>query len=1298
VKLLELLLDFMTARPETFDLWFNLFKTHYLPAFYPEVCNQAGVCNHTDGFKPCCPFQIQAVIIARVESWFKNERIIEVLFNDPQNSQIMLEVYKQSCQLPISSDASIKKSISAFRALFFADTLNPVLVSRKTEFQQIFLKRLSVVFFTDSQGPLLNTHVSLCLEILQLFKYMFAEAFEQFEEQTQEVLLYTLLEITTTLLKEDSPNKGLAENLCAVIMDTILFLWIRTKTSKEHLWKALQDGVSRLFHISEPVVQVKIKVIQLTLVIRDLIYPSGEKKKKKVVQRRSTSQQDVSTLVEKAEKTIHVPRSPDFEPPPPDVKRDTAITNMSWTVQEIKYIWNQMLQIFQKVNQISRPAIHAEAISCLTEVVMLLMRAEEKVPAELQNLSEQINIVETFGVWLFEACMLPGDAFLNGKADAYGTVCRLICRWHLYTFPQKLLSHFYALVQEGLTNHSNSIVSYEILKHSSNVFNLALPGVNVLIPYYMREISRILSSDNIAASTSVNKAEAKHVRMKSITLLCSLICYSNHLSGLELTTDGPEKTFSMTSLRTKIANLLMDTVQNDPIPEHKVMCIWGSCVVLFEELTTTCEASRVNGILNHLLGVTVHADRTVAQAALDALSALTSMQVTLSKVSPQAIAKIIETFCRNICQKINEGVVNKTLSQYENTVAETFYALLEWLMAAPEMHIMDDMALASKVSIAIETGLLGQNPNTGNAAALIQTERDKEATQKVKDKKRARYSIREPMQSAEPEEVLRDLVAQLCVSPSHGSDTVRKAAHCVLTHLLSHFQAFPSKEGVEVMHSQVNENDDMFVSPEGVYNTYTYVYNDSSLMTLCEVPDGHGSHFARLLLRDVSGKYAWDCSICDDKASAFEDATCSLIINSDDLHANFFEHSVVKSTPRQSNRPSEQTPTATPNLDRTNVDLVDDLLVYLSENWKDCLAEGGSPLNCPDLSAEYLKDFSQVESTLLSQDKEELAFIHHRQENRPPSESWCAKPPEMPIPASMYHHCRLLLSHLGLLSFDMRERFCMVDNSQRLQRSLGQLDKTSGREMFKIGIIYVKPGQENQSVVLKNEMSDRSPLFNEFVHGLGWTVDISTHRGYLGGLDPKLTTGTTAPYFANSLNELIFHDITSMPTVQNDDQQIHKKRHVGNDVVHIVWSEHTRDYNPETITSQFNDAHIVIYPCSNGLFRIQVFRKETVPLFGPLLHGMAVSKALLPVLTRIASMNANRYVRFITEGYTRPYEARSNLIEELVKRYKLQKTYEEFINNVVLHKPEKASSSTANLAASVSTPKLAHQESKDKTG
>lgn len=53
-------------------------------------------------------------------------------------------------------------------------------------------------------------------------------------------------------------------------------------------------------------------------------------------------------------------------------------------------------------------------------------------------------------------------------------------------------------------------------------------------------------------------------------------------------------------------------------------------------------------------------------------------------------------------------------------------------------------------------------------------------------------------------------------------------------------------------------------------------------------------------------------------------------------------------------------------------------------------------------------------------------------------------------------------------------------------------------------------------------------------------------------------------------------------------------RHLGNDEVHIVWSEHTRDYRRGIIPTDFGDVLIVIYPLNTGLFRIHIDRKPEV--------------------------------------------------------------------------------------------------------
>lgn len=56
----------------------------------------------------------------------------------------------------------------------------------------------------------------------------------------------------------------------------------------------------------------------------------------------------------------------------------------------------------------------------------------------------------------------------------------------------------------------------------------------------------------------------------------------------------------------------------------------------------------------------------------------------------------------------------------------------------------------------------------------------------------------------------------------------------------------------------------------------------------------------------------------------------------------------------------------------------------------------------------------------------------------------------------------------------------------------------------------------------------------------------------------------------------------------------YQTRHLGNDEVHIVWSENSKDYRRGIIPTEFCDVLIVIYPLPNSLFRIQVSRKPEV--------------------------------------------------------------------------------------------------------
>lgn len=98
-------------------------------------------------------------------------------------------------------------------------------------------------------------------------------------------------------------------------------------------------------------------------------------------------------------------------------------------------------------------------------------------------------------------------------------------------------------------------------------------------------------------------------------------------------------------------------------------------------------------------------------------------------------------------------------------------------------------------------------------------------------------------------------------------------------------------------------------------------------------------------------------------------------------------------------------------------------------------------------------------------------------------------------------------------------------------------------------------------------------------------------------------------------------------------------RHLGNDEVHIVWSEHTRDYRRGIIPTEFCDVLIVIYPLPHQLYRIQLSRKPDVPYFGPLFNEIVVAEHMLAGLVRATAISASRAKRSVIPFHQQQYVA-----------------------------------------------------------
>ncbi|CAI4226219.1 unnamed protein product [Auanema sp. JU1783] len=174
-----------------------------------------------------------------------------------------------------------------------------------------------------------------------------------------------------------------------------------------------------------------------------------------------------------------------------------------------------------------------------------------------------------------------------------------------------------------------------------------------------------------------------------------------------------------------------------------------------------------------------------------------------------------------------------------------------------------------------------------------------------------------------------------------------------------------------------------------------------------------------------------------------------------------------------------------------------------------------------------------------------------------------------------------------------------------------QYDEHVLTNTYKFGVVYQKGGQTTEEELFGNAQG--SPAFNEFLDILGDTIDLQGFTGYRGGLDTiHGQTGQQAVYSEFRGRECIFHVSTLLPYTLGDNQQLQRKRHIGNDIVAIVFQEANTPFAPDMIASNFLHAYIVIQPIDpltdRVRYRVSVAARDDVPFFGPTLPAPSIFK------------------------------------------------------------------------------------------
>lgn len=906
-----------------------------------------------------------------------------------------------------------------------------------------------------------------------------------------------------------------------------------------------------------------------------------------------------------------------------------------WLPDVAGVMWRRMLAALGDPNLLRDPHAHANLYNYLIHLNSTLL----KISAN-QTLNGNTEIHVPFNLvagWCLEAEALP-PSHRAGKLLALRLLCestqaqgpgapsscnnRLhLAHLHLY---QRALHH-------GLTGEDRSVVDVLVEHAAPRYLSLALDGYSLLLLDFVHASTVVLNSSDMGPSCP---------RTAAVTFLGSLLSLPDGLMNAPMLQPYPHQynTVSCPDLKEHVLNIVVRVCRREGAAAARCA---GACALaahVCQLLAARAHSPRLPAYVLCLLQMLMMKNKNIAKVVSDCVLVLADYTDQIVQQYPGLAGKIIKWICACLAQ-ISASSGRDSVKPLAGSL---LLCLAEFAVRCGPTYLMQEkdgeQSLLLMIFRVLYAVMRGTNGSDIEGLSL-------------------------PVDEDFDPNIQTDNLGPKN-SPASSID-VKLWAQTICTQLVLFLGHWPLWSGWQVSSSVCEHHDSALggeLGPAVLSAPHVQLLrlSDATLASLVELPALDmpagttpglmtSDRQVRVLLRDIAGKACWDASALFYDPSIASSETVEPLELPDSTEC-----------PRDntlSSLPPPLPPDLLPDYKNCPPDKhqLDHVLAYIGHTSPEVVCgrrldeAGASPLP-PGAEDELV-------ATLVQHRNHERHYLATRDSSDEEELPVCKSEPT----ARPFGVCRALAAQLGTLAPARRTHAHLLRRTDRLLRELRNLDAQRCRETHKVAVIYVGKGQETRNEILSNRCG--SPAYEAFLAALAWEVELESHVGFTGGLRGGGGGGVSAPYIATLTLEALFHVATRMPA-DSPDAILNKTRHLGNDEVHVVWSEHWRPYKRDTLPTQFCDVLIVLYPLPGGLLRCTVSRKPDVAVFGPLWEECIIRVSCCAALVRCATFAGGRAVRATMPLYQHAYSERARELDALVAAHTMPTTFETFVERL----------------------------------